>query len=64
MEMYEELRKYGIPQVRISAEEWQKDYAVTYNVLGLDVPEEDARFAAEDIIMIYLLKKAKEDNDG
>lgn len=61
MQLYEEMNKYGIPDVRITKEEWLAKYANTYNVIAItnDEYKEDIVFAAEDIIRIYLLEQAK-----
>ena len=58
-EMFEEMKKYNIPQVRITEDEWKKEYANTYSILNLDNNIMDCILAAEDIISIYLLLEAK-----
>lgn len=60
MELFQEMAKYGIPDVKIGVEEWREAYANTYNILKLSsIRETTLTFAAEDIIMIYLLQEAK-----
>ena len=60
MELFERMEKHGVPNVRITPEEWQKYYANTYNILSLDNDEQDLIFAAQDIIQIYLLRVAEQ----
>jgi len=59
MELFEEMKKHRIPDIRINMDEWKKEYANTYNIIGLNNTEEEKAAAAEDIISIYLLLQAK-----
>jgi hypothetical protein len=61
MELYEEFAKYGIPDVKISVEEWEREYDNTYSILSLNNSTTDKILAAEDIIAIYLLLQAQGD---
>ena len=63
MELWQEMNHYKIPKVRISTEEWEKEYANTYNILALHAPTLDLILAAQDIIRIYLLLEAKAASD-
>lgn len=62
-ELFQLLAEYHIPDIRISKEEWEQHYSNTYNVIGLNNTEDEKRFAAEDIIKIYLLRKAQDDHN-
>lgn len=58
-ELYEEFEQYHIPEVKISLEDFRKNYQ-TYSIMSLNNSDIDIILAAEDIIKIYLLMKEKE----
>lgn len=64
MELYERMRKHGVGGVRIEMDEWEKHYANTYNIIGLNNSEQEKINAAEDIIAIYLLREQEEALDA
>jgi hypothetical protein len=60
MELFERIKRAGVENVRISREEWRKEYANTYAILGLGKYSDDELIAAaEDIITIYLMLQAE-----
>lgn len=69
MELFDEFKKYRIPEVHLTPEEWEKNYH-TYSIAGLRAPGNNKEerstallMAAEDIIRIYLLQEAKRAQD-
>jgi len=59
MELFQRMKKHHIENVRISDEEWRKEYGNTYNTIGINATDQEKIAFAEDIISIYLLREAE-----